>query len=378
MVIVLVMDQFDVEGNGTTVSAKRFAEALARRGNEVRIVTTGKEGPNRYIVKEKHDLVSYFAKKQKMVVGKPDKKVFREAFEGADVVHFMLPLFLSVTGKKVADEMGIPTTTAFHLQPENVTFNIGMGRVDFLNHFVYHFFNRVFYRNFNHIHCPTKFITNELINHGYQANIYTISNGVDPIFKQGKSDQKEKKLQDKFVILMIGRYSPEKRQDVLIDAIEKSKYRDKIQLILAGAGPTEEKLRKMSEEKLANKAIFGFYSKEDLLKVIQMSDLYVHASEIEIEAISCIEAFTCGLVPIISNSEKSATKQFAIDDRSLFQVNDSTDLSRKIDYWIEHEEERKHMGNEYIKLSEKYRLDHSIDQIMEMFENAIYEKQQQV
>lgn len=372
------MDQFDVEGNGTTVSAKRFAEALARRGNEVRIVTTGKEGPNRYIVKEKHDLVSYFAKKQKMVVGKPDKKVFREAFEGADVVHFMLPLFLSVTGKKVADEMGIPTTTAFHLQPENVTFNIGMGRVDFLNHFVYHFFNRVFYRNFNHIHCPTKFITNELINHGYQANIYTISNGVDPIFKQGKSDQKEKKLQDKFVILMIGRYSPEKRQDVLIDAIEKSKYRDKIQLILAGAGPTEEKLRKMSEEKLANKAIFGFYSKEDLLKVIQMSDLYVHASEIEIEAISCIEAFTCGLVPIISNSEKSATKQFAIDDRSLFQVNDSTDLSRKIDYWIEHEEERKHMGNEYIKLSEKYRLDHSIDQIMEMFENAIYEKQQQV
>lgn len=378
MVIVLVMDQFDVEGNGTTVSAKRFAEALARRGNEVRIVTTGKEGPNRYIVKEKHDLVSYFAKKQKMVVGKPDKKVFREAFEGADVVHFMLPLFLSVTGKKVADEMGIPTTTAFHLQPENVTFNIGMGRVDFLNHFVYHFFNRVFYRNFNHIHCPTKFITNELINHGYQANIYTISNGVDPIFKQGEAIPKDEKLQDKFVILMIGRYSPEKRQDVLIDAIEKSKYRDKIQLILAGAGPTEEKLRKMSEEKLVNKAIFGFYSKEDLLKVIQMSDLYVHASEIEIEAISCIEAFTCGLVPIISNSEKSATKQFAIDDRSLFQVNDSTDLSHKIDYWIEHEEERKHMGNEYIKLSEKYRLDHSIDQIMEMFENAIYEKQQQV
>lgn len=367
MVIVLVMDQFDVEGNGTTVSAKRFAEALAKRGNEVRIVTTGKEGPNRYIVKEKHGLVAYFARKQKLTLGKPEREVLEEAFKGADVIHFMLPLYLSSTGKKIADEMHLPTTTAFHMQPENVTFNIGMKNLEFLNSFVYWFLNNTFYKNFEYIHCPSGFISNELVKHGYKANIYTISNGVDPIFTRSEKNKKS----ELFTILMVGRYSPEKRQDILIDAISKSRYNEKIRLILAGSGPKEKKLKALANKKLANPAIFGFFSKPDLLEIIRNADLYVHASEVEIEAISCIEAFACGLVPVISNSTKSATRQFALDDRSLFKINNSEDLSMKIDYWIEHEEERKAMSIKYAEHAENYRLEKSIDQIMEMFNEAV-------
>ena len=40
----------------------------------------------------------------------------------------------------------------------------------------------------------------------------------------------------------------------------------------------------------------------------------------EIEAIACIEAFSCGLVPVIAGSEQSATPQFALDERSLFNA----------------------------------------------------------
>jgi len=36
---------------------------------------------------------------------------------------------------------------------------------------------------------------------------------------------------------MIGRLSPEKRQDVLIRAVMKSRYADRIQLYFAGSGP---------------------------------------------------------------------------------------------------------------------------------------------
>lgn len=375
MKIVLVMDQFDVEGNGTTVSAKRFAEALEKRGNEVRVVTTGAQAPNRYIVETKHkDIVAYFAKKQKMVVGKPDKKIFRKAFEGADIVHFLLPLHLSMVGKKVADEMGIPTTAAFHLQPENITFNIGMGNVEFMNNLTYRLLRDVFYKKFDYIHCPSEFIANELKKHGYTANIRTISNGVDPIFTKDPNYIRDEKFNGKFVILMIGRYSPEKKQQILIEAISKSKYEKNIQLILAGAGPCEEEYKKMAKEKLTNDVIFGFFGKPELLNLIRSSDLYVHSSEIEIEAIACIEAFACGIVPVIANSKKSATKQFALDERSLFKVNDSDDLAKKIDYWYEHEEERKKMSDAYAKHADKYKLDRSIDLIMEMFNDAIKAK----
>ena len=37
MKILLVIDQFDQGNNGTTISARRFDQALAADGNEVRV-----------------------------------------------------------------------------------------------------------------------------------------------------------------------------------------------------------------------------------------------------------------------------------------------------------------------------------------------------
>ena len=63
-------------------------------------------------------------------------------------------------------------------------------------------------------------------------------------------------------------------------------------------------------------------------------DLYIHASDAEIEGISCMEALACGLVPVISDSERSATNQYALDERSLFKAGDAGSLAEKIDYWV--------------------------------------------
>ena len=71
------------------------------------------------------------------------------------------------------------------------------------------------------------------------------------------------------------------------------------------------------------------------------------AADMEIEAMSCMEAFAGGLVPVIANSKKSATPQFALDERSLFKAGDSRSLAEKIDYWIEHEDERRKMEYAY-------------------------------
>lgn len=91
---------------------------------------------------------------------------------------------------------------------------------------------------------------------------------------------------------MVGRLSREKRQDLLIKAIGTSKYNKNIQLILCGKGPWKKHLQKLSKKYLANPVKFEFLPQPELLKVINYSDLYVHASDAEIEAISCMEAFT--------------------------------------------------------------------------------------
>ena len=104
-----------------------------------------------------------------------------------------------------------------------------------------------------------------------------------------------------------------------------------------------------------------------------MTDLYIHSADAQIEAISCIEAFACGIVPIIANSPKSATPQFALDDRSLFEAGNSDDLAKKIDYWIENEAERKQMETKYAEHAENYRIEKSMKKIEGMFEDAIRE-----
>ena len=81
----------------------------------------------------------------------------------------------------------------------------------------------------------------------------------------------------------------------------------------------------------------------------------------------------CGLVPIIDNSKKSATPQFALHENSLFLPGNYLDLAKKIDYWIEHDEQRKKQEKIYADSGIKYHIENSILQIEEMFNCAIRE-----
>ena len=84
---------------------------------------------------------------------------------------------------------------------------------------------------------------------------------------------------------MIGRYSEEKRQDVLIEAVKRSVHSHRTQLILAGQGPKERSLRWQGRS-LRYPPIMGFFDTERLCELMAMSDLYVHAADVEIEAIA--------------------------------------------------------------------------------------------
>ena len=370
MKILIVIDQYDNLSNGTTISAKRFVDGLRKDGNEVQILSTGKDEENKFGLKTYKfpKVIDKYFKANEMVFAKPDEEVMREVFKNQDVIHFYMPFALARKGVKIAEEMHIPHTTAFHVQPENITYAVGLGTNQLINDKIYTYF-RTYYNKFRHIHCPSKFIANQLENHGYTAKLHVISNGVDEDFKFDRKEKPEE-LKDKFIITMVGRYSPEKRQDVLIDAIKKSKYSDKIQLILGGKGQCYEKYKEQSKD-LKNPPIMQFFEKNDLANVLSYTDLYVHSADAEIEAISCLEAIACGNVPIISNSNESATVQFALNDKSLFEHGNSEDLAKKIDYFIENPEYLIQMRKEYAEFANKFRIDNSIKLMEKMFEEEI-------
>ncbi len=378
MVITLVIDMYGSQNNGTTVTCMRTAKLLREHGNEVRIVA--------YIPKEHDDLTGYkvfecdtihvpifqpLIDANGFVIAKvADYQALVEFLKGSDVVHLMTPLPLAWNVRRVAKVMGIPITSAMHLQPENVSYNIHLGHYKWANSFIYWFFSHTTIRYTEHVHTPSEMMRDQMRLHNYHNRIHAISNGVAGRFVPTPSEKPEE-LKDKYVILMIGRLSGEKRQDLIIKAIGHSKYNDKIQLILCGQGPRRKQYERLSKKYLKNPCIFKFVNQDELLKTINYVDLYIHASDAESEAISCIEAFSCGQVPIISDSPVSATNHFALDERCLFEHGNWKSLRDKIEYWIEHPEEKEALSEKYVEYGKTFNLEHCVYKLEDMFRQAV-------
>lgn len=361
MIVTVVCEVFGVPNNGTTIAAMNLISYLRQCGHTVRVVCPDEDKrglPGYYVLPKANmgPILDYMFKLNKVVLPSFDEGIMREAMRGADVVHIMIPLFIARKTALLAKSMGIPVTAGFHAQAENFSCQFGLMDCNLFNSKVYKWYDHNLFSLADAIHYPTQFIRDIFEGEmGRKTNGYVISNGVSREFVPMKVEKPDQ-LKDKFCILFTGRISREKSHKVLIKAVSKSRYQDQIQLFFAGSGPLEKSVAKYAK-RLTNPPIINFYTRKDLLEVINMCDLYCHPAEVEIEAISCLEAISCGLVPVIANSPKCATKAFALDERSLFRVNDSDDLARKIDYFIETPCAIQELKEKYLQSRTKFDFD---------------------
>jgi len=373
MRVTIVADVLGIENNGTTITAVNFINSLKSKGHEVSVVCPDKNktGLYGYYVVPSLNLgfLNNYVKKNNITLAKADSKIITEAIQNADIVHVMMPFFLGTKAARIAKRLGKPVTAGFHVQAENFTNHIFMMDMSFANLLTYKVFYRTLYRFVDAIHYPTQFIREVFECYAGETNGYVISNGVHKAFKS-RLAPKPKDLDGKFVILFTGRYSREKSHKILIDAVKLSKYKDKIQLVFAGDGPQKENIIKRCKD-LTNPPILGFHPREELIDIINYADLYVHPAEIEIEAISCLEAMSCGLVPVIADSKRSATRHFALSEKNLFKCNNSQDLAEKIDYWLDSPDEKEKCRTQYIEYAKRFDFDYSMDKMENMLFDMI-------
>jgi 1,2-diacylglycerol 3-alpha-glucosyltransferase len=375
MIITIVCDVLGAENNGTTIAAMNLIRSLKAKGYRVRVVCPDQErkGEEGFYVVGTCNLgraLNRYVQKNGVTIARADKKVLYEAIHDADAVHLITPFSLSAAAAKMAKRLGKPLTAGFHCQAENFTNHIFMMNSRLINYLTYRFFHHRVYRYCDAIHYPSQFIRETYESIVGTTNAYVISNGVNGEFSR-KYCNKPEAFRNKFVILFTGRYSKEKSHRILIEGVSRSKYREEIQLVFAGAGPQKEKLEQLAARKLPNKPLMRFFTRQELIEVINYADLYVHPAEIEIEAIACLEAIACGLVPVISDSPRSATRFFAMDAKNLFRCNDPDDLARKIDYWLEHPEERAKCSRAYLGYTKQFAQHRCMEEMEKMILNAV-------
>lgn len=371
MIVTLVSDVMGEANNGTTIAANNLIRSLREKGHEVRIVCpdADKKGQINYYVVPTYTFgpLDFIVEANGVSLAKGDAMVLMRAMEEADEVHVMTPFSLGRKAVKVAKHLGKPVSAGFHVQAENVTAHFFFFQnVKWINHLVYLNFWKKLYCDVNAIHYPTQFIRDTFEKAiGRKTPGYVISNGVNKQFRK-RDIAKPSNLKGKFLILCTGRYSKEKNQQLLIRAVAHSKYKDKIAIIFAGEGPRKRRLEKLSSKLLTNKAMFNFYDRDSMVDALSMGDLYVHTSSVEIEAISCVEAIATGLVPLINNAPRSATRYFALNDNNLFKEDDYKDLARKIEYWIEHPEEKKKAAEEYAGYAKQFDFENCMAEMEKM------------
>mgnify|MGYP004653385899 FL=1 len=348
MKITIVCDVLGEENNGTTLAAMNLIRALRAKGHQVTILCPDEEkkGVPGYAVVPTRNLGIFngYVASNGVKLAKPDDRVIRQAVTGADIVHVMLPFILGRRATAISKELGIPVSAGFHAMAENFTSHIFMENFYPANRLTYCLFAKE-YSQVNAIHYPTQFLRDLYEGMYGPTNGYVISNGVNASFKPCPV-QKPQEYQGKFVIVATGRYSKEKNQEVLLKAANLSRHRAQLQVILAGSGPKEKSLRALGN-KLPVEPKFGFFPHDQMVELLNYADLYVHSAAMEAEGISCLEAISCGLVPIISNSPRCATKAYALTDRSLFQFDSPKDLAAKIDWWLDHPQERARWSSRY-------------------------------
>lgn len=127
----------------------------------------------------------------------------------------------------------------------------------------------------------------------------------------------------------------------------------------------------MAEGILLHKPVFAFLSHEELAELAHKAYLYVHCAKLEVEGLGCLEAIREGCVPVIGKGELIGTTDFAMNDKSIYPYGDAKALAEKIDWWIEHPEERVAAGQKYADYARKFDIQNSISSLIDMYGEAI-------
>ena len=272
--------------------------------------------------------------------------------------------------------MGRIMTGTFHMHPENLFSSIHMRKDPFLNRTMMRIWRNCIFNHCRIVQCPTENVRRRLVRWHYKSELRVITNGMIPHEDTEDGICSSDAEDGSFTIITTGRYSIEKDQITLLKAMKYSRYADRIRLILAGRGPTEKSLKRKARKLVSSGVLkyepeFGFHSMEELNRIYRRCDIYIHCATVEVEGLSCMEAIELGMVPIIATGEITATAQYALSEKSRFPARDARALAERIDWWLEHDAERRAEAVKYKGMDRKYDIRKSIVELQKLFHDAL-------
>ena len=389
MRIALFTDAYPPLINGVSTATRSLYEALKKNGHQVYVVTTNVFSNQ---TEFKDDILR--------IPGITLKKLYSYRLAGfihpkitkiikklrLDIIHVQTELGIGIYGKLLASKLKIPLVYTYHTMYVDYTYYVTKGVLDPAAKEIVRKWTKYVSNIVTEMTTPSVKTKNALREYGVDRYINVIPNGIDlESFEEKNVDKdfvekfkKEHHLEDKYIMLSLGRIAKEKSIDVLIDGFASYVSRtndEKAVLIVVGDGPDRENLEKQAIELgVSSRVIFtGNVPHEQVSSFYNMSNLYLSASISETQGLTFIEAIAAKTLVLCRYDEN--LEDVIEEGKTGFFFNDNDSFVKKLSYILSlSEEEQNQVIETAYQNNKKYSIDTFYERMIEVYHRAIRKK----
>lgn len=365
MNITFIAESYYPSMGGVENVTKYLAEGLAKKNNNVTIITTKNdyadyEEINGVCIKrfdlKKNKFKKYYGEIDEYInyiLNRNDDYVIFECSETI-TTNLLLPYLKQIKGKKILHVHGC---YGLKLKPFNFSNNLIKAIGNFYNYiywnaYYYPYFLSKYINDFDAtISLSSIDSSKEYFDKYYKGKRYILGNAAENIFFENKKETNlNYDFKTKKYFLSVANYNIIKNQIGILKQFKKSESKKNYDLVFIGSKKNTycKKLLKIKEKmKLYNVYILYGLSRENIVDIMKNSFIYLIGSSLEEFSISLIEAMASGIPFISTNVGNAKLLPGGIVLKNL------NEMQKKMDYLVEN-------SDLYLKLSndaKKYAYD---------------------
>ncbi|MDP2594272.1 MAG: glycosyltransferase [bacterium] len=387
MKILIASDTYYPHVNGCSYFTQRLAEALAKRGHEVAVISPGPEFASTI---RPHGNVTHYGVRSFPILIVPHFRFVLPVISGIsghvaravrelepDIVHIQMHFPISRMALRGALAAGIPVVATNHFMPDNLTHYLHLPRrvTEGIHSLAWRDAART-YRKTRGVSAPTR-TAGVMLEPWLGGPVMTISNGIDLVRFNPHNDpapaKKEYGLPEKPTLLFVGRLDKEKNVDVVLRAIAKIKDTVDIHFTIAGHGAESARLKKLAQKlDIENNVTFlGFVPDTLLPSLYAAADCFVNAGIAELQCIVAMEAMATGL-PVVGARAVALPELIHHGENGfLFEPSNSAELAEQLVKMFGDPALRERMGNKSLEIISGHALDMTLETFEEFYRKAI-------
>jgi glycosyltransferase involved in cell wall biosynthesis len=383
--VLIVTDQYEPMVGGVPTVTRELARGLAERGHAVELLApsatgrsataAGRSGGRLTVARRGSVRWPWYEDQRLGFLSRAEAGTLIGDF-APDVVHLHSPLTLGAAARSAARRRRVPVVYTNHYLPANVhptadradraaararpaasgdpavgsaapatrllsatraTAAAVGGAAGALFDVGFYGYLTAFANRCDRVTAPTATALMLLRDHGLRAPSQVVSNGIDlNVYSPGVADESLRRRYalpaGRPLILSVGRLSPEKRADVLIEAVATQDVADTV-LALAGSGPDEGRLRELAARRGVSERVrfLGFIPGTDLPGLYRLADVFAIASEAELQSLVTMEAMASGLPVVAVNAGALGELVHAGENGFLARPGRAADVAGSLD-----------------------------------------------